>query len=197
MLTRIYGTAFEKREELAAYLEMLKQAKERDHNKLGRELKYFTTSDVVGQGLPLLLPKGAKVMQTLIRFVEDEEEKRGYQCARTPLMAKATSIRFPGTGTIIRTACSYWEMREKDSEVLALRPMECPFHFIIYNSDIHSYRELPIRYCETATLFRNESSGEMHGLIRVRQFTLADAHIVCTPDQVADEFKVCSVLSSM
>ncbi len=189
MLTRIYGTAFEKREELAAYLEMLKQAKERDHNKLGRELKYFTTSDVVGQGLPLLLPKGAKVMQTLIRFVEDEEEKRGYQCARTPLMAKSDLYKISGHWDHYKDGMFVLGDERKDSEVLALRPMECPFHFIIYNSDIHSYRELPIRYCETATLFRNESSGEMHGLIRVRQFTLADAHIVCTPDQVADEFK--------
>ena len=189
MLTRIYGTAFEKQEELAAYLNMLKEARERDHNKLGRELKYFTTSDVVGQGLPLIMPKGAKVIQVLSRFVEDEEEKRGYQLVRTPLMAKSDLYKISGHWDHYREGMFVLGDEEKGEEVMALRPMDCPFQFMMYNSELHSYRELPMRYSENATLFRNEASGEMHGLIRVRQFTLADAHIICTPEQVADEFK--------
>lgn len=189
MLTRIYGTAFEKQEELAAYLKQLKEARERDHNKLGRELKYFTTSDVVGQGLPLIMPKGTKVMQVLQRFVEDEEERRGYQLVRTPLMAKSDLYKISGHWDHYKDGMFVLGDEEKDSEVIALRPMDCPFQFIMYNTELHSYRELPMRYSETATLFRNEASGEMHGLIRVRQFTLADAHIICTPEQVAEEFK--------
>ena len=189
MLTRIYGTAFEKQEELAAYLNMLKEARERDHNKLGRELKYFTTSDVVGQGLPLIMPKGAKVIQVLSRFVEDEEEKRGYQLVRTPLMAKSDLYKISGHWDHYRDGMFVLGDEKKGEEVMALRPMDCPFQFMMYNSELHSYRELPMRYSENATLFRNEASGEMHGLIRVRQFTLADAHIICTPEQVADEFK--------
>ncbi len=189
MLTRIYGTAFEKSEELAAYLNMLKEARERDHNKLGRELKYFTTSDVVGQGLPLIMQKGAKVIQILSRFVEDEEEARGYQLVRTPLMAKSDLYKISGHWDHYKDGMFVLGDEAKGDEVMALRPMDCPFQFMIYNSDMHSYRELPIRYSENATLFRNEASGEMHGLIRVRQFTLADAHIICRPDQLADEFK--------
>ena len=188
MLTRIYGTAFEKQEELSAYLKMLKEAKERDHNKLGRELKYFTTNDAVGQGLPLIMNKGAKVIQILSRFIEDEEERRGYQLVRTPNMAKSDLYKISGHWDHYKDGMFLIGDEEKDSEVLALRPMDCPFQFMIYNADLHSYKELPIRYNETATLFRNESSGEMHGLIRVRQFTLADAHIICTPEQVAEEF---------
>ncbi|MGI5849765.1 MAG: threonine--tRNA ligase [Christensenellales bacterium] len=189
MLTRVYGTAFEKQEELSAYLKMLKEAKERDHNKLGRELKYFTTNDAVGQGLPLIMNKGAKVIQILSRFIEDEEEKRGYQIVRTPNMAKSDLYKISGHWDHYKDGMFVLGDETKDSEVLALRPMDCPFQFMIYNSEMHSYRELPIRYNETATLFRNESSGEMHGLIRIRQFTLADAHIICTPEQVAAEFK--------
>ncbi len=189
MLTRIYGTAFEKSEELAAYLNQLKEARERDHNKLGRELKYFTTSDVVGQGLPLIMSKGTKVMQVLSRFVEDEEEKRGYQLVRTPLMAKSDLYKISGHWDHYKDGMFVLGDEDKGDEVMALRPMDCPFQFMIYNSELHSYRELPIRYSENATLFRNEASGEMHGLIRVRQFTLADAHIICTPEQLADEFK--------
>ena len=189
MLTRIYGTAFEKQEELLAYLKMLKEAKERDHNKLGRELKYFTTNDAVGQGLPLLMQKGTKVIQILSRFVEDEEEKRGYQLVRTPLMAKSDLYKISGHWDHYKDGMFVLGDEDKGDEVLALRPMDCPFQFMIYNSELHSYRELPIRYSENATLFRNEASGEMHGLIRVRQFTLADAHIICTPEQVAQEFK--------
>lgn len=189
ILTRVYGTAFEKNEQLAAYIEMLKEAKERDHNKLGRELKFFMTSDIVGQGLPMLMPKGSKLMQTLIRFVEDEEEKRGYLHVRTPLMAKSDLYKISGHWDHYKEGMFVIGDEKSGGDVLALRPMECPFQFLMYNSDIHSYRELPVRYAETATLFRNEASGEMHGLIRVRQFTLADAHIICTPSQVADEFK--------
>lgn len=189
MLSRIYGTAFEKQEELAAYLQQLKEARERDHNKLGRELKYFTTVDAVGQGLPLLMPKGAKAIQLLSRFVEDEEEARGYTLVRTPLMAKSDLYKISGHWDHYQDGMFVLGDEKKGEEVLALRPMDCPFQFMIYNTELHSYRELPIRYSENATLFRNEASGEMHGLIRVRQFTLADAHIICRPDQVAEEFK--------
>ena len=189
MLQRIYGTAFEKREELDAYLQALKDAEERDHNKLGRELKYFTTNPAVGQGLPLIMPKGAKTIQTLIRFVEDEEEKRGYVFTRTPLMAKSDLYKISGHWDHYKDGMFVLGDEEKDDEVLALRPMTCPFQYMIYNSEMHSYKELPIRYAETSTMFRNEASGEMHGLIRVRQFTLADAHIICTPEQIEDEFR--------
>ena len=189
MLTRVYGTAYEKQDALDAYLKQLKEARERDHNKLGRELKYFTTNDAVGQGLPLIMAKGTKVMQVLSRFVEDEEERRGYTLVRTPLMAKSDLYKISGHWDHYKDGMFVLGDEEKDEEVLALRPMDCPFQFMIYNSEMHSYRELPIRYSENATLFRNEASGEMHGLIRVRQFTLADAHIVCRPDQVAQEFK--------
>ncbi len=189
MLSRIYGTAFEKQADLDAYLQQLKEARERDHNKLGRELKYFTTVDVVGQGLPLLMPKGAKVIQILSRFVEDEEEARGYTLVRTPLMAKSDLYKISGHWDHYKDGMFVLGDEEKGDEVLALRPMDCPFQFMIYNSELRSYRDLPIRYSENATLFRNEASGEMHGLIRVRQFTLADAHIICRPDQLADEFK--------
>jgi threonyl-tRNA synthetase len=189
MLTRIYGTAFEKQEDLDAYLQQLKEARERDHNKLGRELKYFTTSDVVGQGLPLLMAKGTKVIQVLSRFVEDEEEARGYTLVKTPLMAKSDLYKISGHWDHYKDGMFVLGEEGKDDEVMALRPMDCPFQFMIYNSELHSYRDLPIRYSENATLFRNEASGEMHGLIRVRQFTLADAHIICRPDQLADEFK--------
>lgn len=188
MLTRIYGTAFEKQEELSSYLKMLKEAKERDHNKLGRELKFFTTSDVVGQGLPLIMPKGAKTIQILQRFVEDEEEKRGYEFTRTPIMAKSDLYKMSGHWDHYKDGMFVLGDEEKDDEVMALRPMTCPFQFMIYKAEHHSYRDLPVRYTETSPLFRNEASGEMHGLIRLRQFTLADAHIICTPEQVAKEF---------
>ncbi len=189
MLSRIYGTAFEKQTDLDAYLQQLKEARERDHNKLGRELKYFTTVDVVGQGLPLLMPKGAKVIQILSRFVEDEEEAKGYTLVRTPLMAKSDLYKISGHWDHYKDGMFVLGDEEKGEEVLALRPMDCPFQFMIYNSELRSYRDLPVRYSENATLFRNEASGEMHGLIRVRQFTLADAHIICRPDQLAEEFK--------
>ncbi|MBT3320012.1 MAG: threonine--tRNA ligase [Clostridia bacterium] len=189
MLTRIYGTAFEKQEELAAYLKHLKEAKERDHNKLGRELKFFTTNDAVGQGLPLMMPKGAKTLQILQRFVEDEEEARGYLPTKTPIMAKSDLYKISGHWDHYRDGMFVIGDEEKGDELLALRPMTCPFQFMIYKAEHHSYRDLPIRYTETSPLFRNEASGEMHGLIRLRQFTLADAHIICTPEQVSQEFK--------
>jgi len=189
MLSRIYGTAFLKKADLDAHIEALEEAKKRDHNKLGRELKLFTTDEKVGQGLPLLMPKGAKIVQLLQRWVEDEEEKRGYVFTKTPYMAKSDLYKVSGHWDHYKDGMFVLGDEEKDTEVMALRPMTCPFQYTIYNSEQHSYRELPIRYSETSTLFRNESSGEMHGLIRVRQFTLADGHIVCRPDQVEEEFK--------
>lgn len=189
MLQRIYGTAYEKKEELQARLTALEEAKKRDHNKLGRELEFFTTVDVIGQGLPILLPKGAKVIQLLQRFVEDEEEKRGYLLTKTPLMAKSDLYKISGHWQHYRDGMFVIGQEGKDEEVLALRPMTCPFQFQAYLNRVRSYRDLPLRYNETATLFRNESSGEMHGLIRLRQFTISEAHLVCTPDQVEDEFR--------
>lgn len=188
MLNRIYGTAYPSQQELDEYLKQMKEAEERDHNKLGRELHYFTTSPAVGQGLPLLMPKGAKTMQLLQRFVEDEEERRGYVLTKTPYMAKSDLYKISGHWDHYKDGMFVLGDEEKDDEVLALRPMTCPFQYTIYNAEHHSYKDLPIRYGETSTLFRNEASGEMHGLIRVRQFTLAEGHIICTPEQLEDEF---------
>ncbi len=189
MLSRIYGTAFTKASELEAYVKQREEAKKRDHNKLGRELKYFTTSDIIGQGLPLLMPKGAKAVQVLQRFVEDEEERRGYLLTKTPFMAKNDLYKVSGHWDHYKDGMFILGEEDKDDEVFALRPMTCPFQFTIYNAEQHSYRDLPIRYNETSTLFRNESSGEMHGLIRVRQFTLSEGHLVVTREQLEDEFK--------
>ena len=189
MLSRIYATAFQKKSDLDAHLEALEEAKKRDHNKLGRELKYFMTDENVGQGLPLIMPKGARIIQTLQRWVEDEEEKRGYVLTKTPLMAKSDLYKVSGHWDHYKDGMFVLGDEEKDDEVLALRPMTCPFQYTIYNAEQHSYRDLPIRYAETSTLFRKEASGEMHGLIRVRQFTLADGHIVCIPEQLEEEFK--------
>ena len=189
MLARIYATAFSKKADLAAHLEALEEAKKRDHNKLGRELKLFTTDEKVGQGLPLLMPKGARIVQALQRFVEDEEEKRGYVLTKTPLMAKSDLYKMSGHWDHYKDGMFVLGDEEKDKEVFALRPMTCPFQFTVYNAEQHSYRDLPIRYGETSTLFRNESSGEMHGLIRVRQFTISEGHLVCTPEQLEDEFR--------
>jgi threonyl-tRNA synthetase len=189
MLSRIYGTAFTKKSNLDAHLEQIEEAKKRDHNKLGRELKFFTTSDVIGQGLPLLMPKGAKVIQLLQRFVEDEEEKRGYVMTKTPLMAKSDLYKASGHWEHYKDGMFILGDESKDGEIMALRPMTCPFQFTIYNADQKSYRDLPIRYGETSTLFRNESSGEMHGLIRVRQFTISEGHLVVRPDQLEQEFR--------
>lgn len=189
MLQRIYATAFEKKEQLDEHLKQLEEAKKRDHNKLGRELGYFTTNEAVGQGLPLICPKGAKTIQIMQRFVEDEEERRGYELTKTPYMAKSDLYKISGHWDHYKDGMFVLGDEEKDDEVLALRPMTCPFQFMIYKASHHSYRDLPVRYMETSPLFRNESSGEMHGLIRVRQFTLADAHIMCRPDQLDEEFK--------
>jgi len=189
MLTRVYGTAFLKKADLDEFLEALEEAKKRDHNKLGRELKLFTTDENVGQGLPLMMPKGAKIVQLLQRWVEDEEEKRGYVLTKTPLMAKSDLYKISGHWDHYKDGMFVLGDEEKDDEVFALRPMTCPFQYTIYNAEQHSYRDLPIRYGETSTLFRNEASGEMHGLIRVRQFTLADGHLIVTPEQLEEEFK--------
>lgn len=189
MLQRIYGTAFPKKSELEEYVTKLEEAKKRDHNKLGRELELFTTVEEIGQGLPLLMPKGARIVQTLQRFVEDEEERRGYVLTKTPFMAKSDLYKLSGHWQHYKDGMFLLGDEEKDEEVMALRPMTCPFQFMIYNTKLHSYRDLPIRYGETSTLFRNEASGEMHGLIRVRQFTISEGHLVCTPEQLEDEFK--------
>lgn len=190
MLQRIYGISFPDKKLLKEHLEMLEEAKKRDHNKLGRELGYFTTIDVVGQGLPLLMPKGAKTYQILTRFVEDEEQKRGYQLTKTPLMAKSDLYKISGHWDHYRDGMFIMgDAEEKDgNSCYALRPMTCPFQYQIYKSETRSYRDLPIRYNETSTLFRNESSGEMHGLIRVRQFTISEGHLMVTPEQLEEEF---------
>lgn len=188
MLTRVYATAFNRKADLKAHLEMLEDAKKRDHNKIGREMDIFTTSEMVGQGLPLLMPKGAKIVQILQRYVEDTEESRGYVFTKTPIMSKNDLFKVSGHWDHYKDGMFVLGDEEKDEEIYTLRPMTCPFQYIIYKARQHSYKELPLRYSETSTLFRNESSGEMHGLIRLRQFTLADAHIMCTPEQVEKEF---------
>jgi len=189
MLQRIYGISFPKSSMLNEHIERLEEAKKRDHNKLGRELELFMTSEIIGQGLPLLMPKGAKIIQILQRFVEDEEERRGYVITKTPFMAKSDLYKVSGHWQHYKDGMFILGDEQKDDEVLALRPMTCPFQFSIYNSRLHSYRDLPVRMAETSTLFRNESSGEMHGLIRVRQFTISEGHLVVTPDQLEDEFR--------
>ena len=195
MLQRIYGTAFNKKEELEEYLAYLADIKNRDHNKLGREMEIFTTVDVIGQGLPLLMPKGTKMIQTLQRWIEDEEEKRGYVRTRTPLMAKSDLYKISGHWDHYKEGMFVLGDEEKDKEVFALRPMTCPFQYYVYKASQHSYRDLPIRYGETSTLFRNEDSGEMHGLTRVRQFTISEGHLVVRPDQMVEEFKGCLALA--
>ena len=191
MLTRVYGTAFNKKEELAAYLEHLEEIKKRDHNKLGREMELFTTVDVIGQGLPLLMPKGAKIIQTMQRWIEDEEEKRGYVRTKTPLMAKSDLYKISGHWDHYKDGMFVMGDEETDKEVFALRPMTCPFQYYVYKASQKSYRDLPLRYGETSTLFRCEDSGEMHGLTRVRQFTISEGHLIVRPDQMDEEFKGC------
>ena len=192
MLQRIYGVAFPSKDELDAYLKQQEEALKRDHNKLGRELEFFTTVDVIGQGLPILLPKGARVIQTLQRWVEDEEQKRGYLLTKTPLMAKRELYKISG----------HWDHyldgmfilgnpHDETKECFALRPMTCPFQYQVFLNRARSYRDLPMRLGETSTLFRNEDSGEMHGLIRVRQFTISEGHIILRPEQLEEEFKNC------
>ncbi|HEY8421823.1 MAG TPA: threonine--tRNA ligase [Thermoclostridium sp.] len=188
MLQRIYGVSFPKKSMLDEHLAKLEEAKKRDHNKLGRELEIFMTAEPIGQGLPLLMPKGAKIMQIMQRFVEDEEERRGYLRTKTPYMAKSDLYKISGHWQHYKDGMFVLGDEEKDKEVLALRPMTCPFQFMIYNAKLHSYRDLPVRLAETSTLFRNESSGEMHGLIRVRQFTISEGHIIATPEQLEEEF---------
>ena len=195
MLRRIYGVSFPTREELEAHLEKLEEAKKRDHNKLGRELEFFTTVDYIGQGLPIMMPKGARVIQLLQRFVEDEEEKRGYLLTKTPLMAKSDLYKISEHWSHYKDGMFILGDEEKDDEVFALRPMTCPFQFQVYLARQRSYRDLPMRFAETSTLFRNESSGEMHGLIRVRQFTISEGHLACLPEQVAEEFEGCLELA--
>ncbi len=196
MLCRVYGTAFPKASELEAHLNMLEEAKKRDHNKLGRELELFTTVDIIGQGLPILLPKGAKIIQILQRFVEDEEARRGWQLTKTPYMAKRELYKLSGhwdhylDGMFI-----LGDPNDETKECFALRPMTCPFQYQAYLNRARSYRDLPLRYNETSTLFRNEDSGEMHGLIRVRQFTISEGHLMCTPDQLEQEFRGCLELA--
>ncbi len=195
MLQRIYGTAFNKKEELEAYLAHLEDIKKRDHNKLGREMELFTTVDVIGQGLPLLMPKGTKMIQTMQRWIEDEEEKRGYVRTKTPLMAKSDLYKISGHWDHYKDGMFVLGDEEKDKEVFALRPMTCPFQYYVYKASQKSYRDLPIRYGETSTLFRNEDSGEMHGLTRVRQFTISEGHLIVRPDQMVEEFKGCLALA--
>ena len=195
MLQRIYGTAFANKTELEEYLTQIEEAKKRDHNKLGRELELFTTSDLIGQGLPILLPKGARIIQLLQRFVEDEEQKRGWQLTKTPLMAKSDLYKLSGHWGHYKDGMFVLGDEDKDDEVFALRPMTCPFQYQAYLNRGRSYRDLPMRLNETSTLFRNEASGEMHGLIRVRQFTISEGHLMCTPEQLEDEFKGCLELA--
>ena len=196
MLCRVYGTAFPKASELEAHLTMLEEAKKRDHNKLGRELELFTTVVVIGQGLPVMLPKGAKIIQILQRFVEDTEAAHGWQLTKTPLMAKRELYKVSGhwdhylDGMFIMG-----DPNDEPKDCFALRPMTCPFQYQAYLNRARSYRDLPLRYDETSTLFRNEDSGEMHGLIRVRQFTISEGHLMCTPEQLEDEFKSCLELA--
>nr|WP_308625169.1 threonine--tRNA ligase [uncultured Eisenbergiella sp.] len=192
MLQRIYGTAFNTKEELADYLEYLDNIKNRDHNKLGREMELFATVDVIGQGLPLLMPKGAKMIQTLQRWIEDEEEKRGYMRTKTPLMAKKDLYIISDHWNHYKEGMFVLGDEEKEEdEVFALRPMTCPFQYYVYKQSQKSYRDLPCRYGETSTLFRNEESGEMHGLTRVRQFTISEGHLIVRPDQIEEEFRGC------
>lgn len=194
-LCRVYGVAFPKASMLEEHLKMLADAKSRDHNKIGRELELFTTSEVIGQGLPILLPKGARILQLLQRFVEDEEQKRGWQLTKTPYMAKSDLYKISGHWDHYQDGMFVLGDPEKDDEVFALRPMTCPFQYQAYLNRQRSYRDLPLRYNETSTLFRNEASGEMHGLIRVRQFTLSEGHLMCTPEQLEDEFRSCLELA--
>ena len=196
MLCRIYGTAYPKASELEAHLSMLEEAKKRDHNKLGRELELFTTVDVIGQGLPIMLPKGAKIIQILQRFVEDEEARRGWQLTKTPYMAKRELYKLSGHWDhYLDGMFVLGDPNDETKDCFALRPMTCPFQYQAYLNRSRSYRDLPLRYDETSTLFRNEDSGEMHGLIRVRQFTISEGHLMCTPEQLENEFRGCLELA--
>ncbi|MDO5596352.1 MAG: threonine--tRNA ligase [Bacillota bacterium] len=191
-LQRIYGVAFPKKDQLDEYLKAQEEAKKRDHNKLGRELEYFTTVDVIGQGLPILLPKGARVIQVLQRWVEDTEQQRGYLLTKTPLMAKRELYKISGHWDhYLDGMFVLGDPHDEAKECFALRPMTCPFQYQVFLNRGRSYRDLPMRLGETSTLFRNEDSGEMHGLIRVRQFTISEGHLVLRPEQLEEEFKGC------
>ena len=195
-LQRIYGTAYNKKEELATHLERMEDAKRRDHNRLGREMELFTTVDVIGQGLPLFTPKGTKMIMKLQRWIEDlEDNEWGYMRTRTPLMAKSDLYKISGHWDHYKEGMFVFGDEEKDKEVYALRPMTCPFQYYVYKNSQKSYRDLPCRYSETSTLFRNEDSGEMHGLTRVRQFTISEGHLIVRPDQMVEEFKGCLALA--
>ena len=197
MLQRVYGVAFPKKEELDAYLEQQAEALKRDHNKLGRELEYFTTVDYIGQGLPIMLPKGARVIQLLQRWIEDTEQRRGYYLTKTPLMAKRDLYRISGHWDhYLDGMFVLGDPHDEEKECFALRPMTCPFQYQVYLNRQRSYRDLPMRLGETSTLFRNEDSGEMHGLIRVRQFTISEGHLIIRPDQLAEEFRGCFELAN-
>ena len=196
MLQRIYGVAFPKKEELDEYLQKQEEARKRDHNKLGRELEYFTTVDVIGQGLPIMLPKGARVIQLLQRWIEDEEQKRGYLLTKTPLMAKSDLYKISGHWDhYLDGMFVLGDPKDESKECFALRPMTCPFQYQVFLNRARSYRDLPMRLGETSTLFRNEDSGEMHGLIRVRQFTISEGHLILRPEQLEEEFKGCLELA--
>ncbi len=195
VLSRIYGTAFFTKEELEKYLEYLENIKNRDHNKIGRELEIFATVKEIGQGLPLLLPKGAHIVQTMQRWIEDEESRRGYVRTKTPLMAKSDLYKISGHWGHYKEKMFVFGDEEIDSEVFALRPMTCPFQYYVYKNSQRSYRDLPMRLGETSTLFRKEESGEMHGLTRVRQFTISEGHLIVRPDQMVEEFKGCLALA--
>ncbi len=196
MLQRIYGVAFPSKDELDEYLKRQEEAQKRDHNKLGREMEFFTTVDCIGQGLPVLLPKGARVIQVLQRWVEDEEQKRGYLLTKTPLMAKRDLYKISGHWDhYLDGMFVLGDPYDEEKECFALRPMTCPFQYQVYLNRARSYRDLPMRLGETSTLFRNEDSGEMHGLIRVRQFTISEGHLVLRPDQLEDEFRDCLELA--
>lgn len=200
MLTRIYGTAYTKKADLEEYLEYLADIKNRDHNKLGRDMDLFTTVDVIGQGLPLFMPKGTKMIQKLQRWIEDlEDNEWGYVRTRTPLMAKSDLYKISDHWGHYKEGMFLLGEDDEDEngnsisgrDIFALRPMTCPFQYYVYKARQKSYRDLPYRMGETSTLFRNEDSGEMHGLTRVRQFTISEGHLICTPEQIADEFKNC------
>ena len=196
MLQRVYAYAFKDKKQLADYLNMLEEAKKRDHNKLGRELEFFTTVDYIGQGLPIMLPRGAKTIQILQRFVEDEEEKMGYLLTKTPYISKNDLFKISGHWDHYKDSMFVLGDENKDKEVFCLRPMTCPFQYQVYLNRPRSYKDLPMRLGETSTLFRNDASGECHGLIRVRQFTISEGHLMVRPDQLEDEFKMCLDLAT-
>lgn len=196
MLQRVYGVAYPSKDEMKAYLEAVEEAKKRDHNKLGRELEYFTTVDSIGQGLPILLPKGSRVIQTLQRWIEDEEQRRGYLLTKTPLMAKRELYKISGHWDhYLDGMFVLGDPQDETKECFALRPMTCPFQYQVFLNKKRSYRDLPMRLGETSTLFRNEDSGEMHGLIRVRQFTISEGHLILRPEQLEEEFRGCLELA--